>query len=135
MTTYCIFRTNNTHYAIESDQIRIVLSEFDISHVPIKNSYIIGIMNIYGDIYTAVKLTDKSSDECNYCIVIKDLSFTILCESVELIESKTFEHTTAKHPSFITRYIVRSPTQRIGVIMVEDLVREIRQYSDKNTFQ
>ena len=41
MTTYCTFKTDKTYYAIESDKIRVVLSEFDISHVPTKNPYII----------------------------------------------------------------------------------------------
>ena len=128
MTTYCTFKTDNTYYAIESDKIRVVLSEFDISHVPTKNPYIIGIMNIYGDIYTTVKLTDKNQEACRYCIVMKDLSFAILCESVELIESKVLEQSTDVYPRFIRSYIQRSSTQRISVIMIDELIREIRQH-------
>ena len=131
MTTYCIFKTDNTYYAIESDKIRVVLSEFDISHVPTKNPYIIGIMNIYGDIYTTVKITDKNHDATRFCIVMKDLSFAILCESVELITSKTLVRFTEKHSTFLSSYIQKSSTQTIGVILIEELIREIRQHNEK----
>lgn len=135
MITYCTFKTNNTYYAVESDTIRVVLSEFDISYVPTKNPYIVGIMNIYGDIYTTVRLTDKNQESCRYCIVMKDLSFAILCESVELIESKVLEQSTDVYPKFIRSYIQRSSTQRINVIMIDELIREIRQHDVNKVLQ
>ncbi len=129
MITYCTFKINNTYYAIESHKIRVVLSEFDVSHVPIKNPYIAGIMNVYGDIYTAIRLTDKIMENYRYCVVIKDISLTILCESVELIESKTLERFTEKNPTFISSYIQISSSQHIGIIILEELIREIKQHS------
>ena len=135
MITYCTFKMNNTYYAVESDKIRIVLSEFDISYVPTQNPYIVGIMNIYGDIYTTVRLTEKNQEACRYCIVMKDLSFAILCESVELIESKVLERLTNKYPTFISSYIQRSSTQRINVIMINELIREIRQHDVNKVLQ
>ena len=66
---------------------------------------------------------------------MKDLSFAILCESVELIESKVLEQSTDVPQRSSVPISKRSSTQRISVITIDELIREIRQHDVNKVLQ
>ena len=81
--------THGQLYAISDTEIRIVLSSHQVTPTPISNPHILGLMNIYGDLYTAIDIAPSTHPILHkYCIVLKDLHIGILCENVELVETE-----------------------------------------------
>ena len=110
MMTYCIFLSHGILYAIPTTEIRIVPSSYPINSIPTSNHYIKGLMNIYGDIYTAIQLEQhtKISVLDQYCIVLKNIHIGILCEYVELIESDNIKNDMEEFsslPSFVAGFL------------------------------
>lgn len=154
MISYCIFLSQGFFYAISASEIRIVLSSYHVISTPIPNPHIMGLMNIYGDLYTAIDINPVQNFGMHkYCIVLKDIHIGILCEEVELIEIDTSHRristVTSNLPSYINNFIdiqnqeqiqlllqksnytTTQPPDNIKIINVLELQNYIHQQSEK----
>lgn len=131
MNSYCIFLSQGFFYGISALEIRIVLSSYQVISTPIPNPHILGLMNIYGELYTAINLhPSQNSAFHKYCIVLKDICIGILCEDVELIETDVAQQRTSMVTSETPPYI-----QHVIDMQNDERIQLRLQKNQNNTIQ
>jgi chemotaxis signal transduction protein len=124
MTTFCTFLSDITRHAIQSQEVRVVFTSFDIISLPTTNPHIVGLINVYDDIYTAISLYPQIQRTNKYCIILKNLTFAILCEEVDLIDGSQTQPASKRQescPSYVISSIEHSNKGMISIIDLQKL--------------
>lgn len=91
---FVVFKLNNEHYAISIKNVENIEKSLDITRVPFTEDYIVGVMNLRGNIIPVIDLRkrfclpDKEDDDETRIIIVNSGEFNIgvkVDESEEVI--------------------------------------------------